>query len=209
MERPVPPIEVQEEDEDGIFIPAPELVAWIEATFLNEYHEMYNPDHDHLLDANIKALWTNVPNITKGVGVLATAEMPRPPATGGRWAREKYKYQMRQWFGIEAENINFLLTFYAPEMMCLSDRGFCATHEHELYHCGQAEDDYGAPKFRQSDFSPVFTIKDHDFTGFLGVTKRYGPVERNQRQMVDLAKKAPELNDFDISTACGVCRKAA
>lgn len=205
MNRPNPPIELQEEYEAGLFMPAPEIVAWIDATFLNEDHELYNEDHEHLKSASIKALWTNVPNVTKQVGVLATAEQPRPPATGGKWAREKYKLQMRQWFGFEADSIDFLLTFFAPEIINLSDKSFCASVEHELYHCAQAVDEYGEPRFRQSDYSPIFTIKDHDFTGFLGVVKRYGAIERNQKEMVKLAKKMPEVNDFDIAAACGIC----
>ena len=205
MKRPTPPIELHRENEAGLFTPAPEIVEWIQSVFLNVDHELYNEDHDHLRSASIKALWTNVPNVTKSVGVLASAEQPRPPATGGKWAREKYKAQMRWWFGYEAESIDFLLTFFAPEMKDLSDRSFCATIEHELYHCAQAVDEYGEPRFRQSDYSPIFTIKDHDFTGFLGVVKRYGAIERNQKEMVVLAKKIPEVNDFDISAACGIC----
>jgi hypothetical protein len=72
---------------------------------------------------------------------------------GNAWKRGRAEQQLRDWF--EAD-IDFLLTFYAPECARLDDRSFCALVEHELYHCAQERDQYGAPKFdRESGASDL------------------------------------------------------
>lgn len=45
---------------------------------------------------------------------------------------------------------------------------------HELHHCAQALDEFGSPKFRKSDGSPVLAIQGHDVEEFSAVVARYG-----------------------------------
>src|SRR4051812_15817098 len=110
MDRPYPPAHLREPEALGIFEPAPQIVEWIEGTFLNESSPFFDEAHLHLTQAKLGALWTNVTNVKQMVQVVATAEMPRPPMSGGKWARAKWEMQMRDWFGIEAPDIDFLLT---------------------------------------------------------------------------------------------------
>lgn len=210
MDRPYPPLSLRRPDETGIFEPAPELVEWIGATFLSEESPLYDEGHLHLTQATFGALWTNVTNIKQQVQVVATAEMPRPPTTGGKWGRAKWEMQMRDWFGLGWKNINFLLTFYAPYMAEAEDMGFCAVAKHELCHCSQELDEFEMPRFRKSDGLPVFAMKDHDFAGFLDVVRDFGPMsERNVPEIVRLVNEGPRIATVDVRRMCGTCMAKA
>jgi hypothetical protein len=45
----------------GSFEPAPEVLRWARATFINDGAVVENPDHEHLQQAEIGFLWTNEP----------------------------------------------------------------------------------------------------------------------------------------------------
>jgi hypothetical protein len=188
---------------------APELEIWLAETFLHETSALHNEDHQHLRSARIGCLWTDADNCAKQVTIAATAEIPRPPTTGGAWGRARWRYQMRGWFGLEAERLDFLLTFSAPLAVMSGDAEFCARMEHELYHCAQKLDEFGSPRFSRETGLPLYTLRDHDFAGFLGVARRYGAVERNVAELARILKDAPALVGDEIARACGVCARAA
>lgn len=186
-----------------IFIPASDLAAWIRATFIDDSGPLYNPDHAHLGAALIGCLWTNVPNTRKMKGIAAQAEMPR--AQGDAWTRARQEHWMREWFGDEPD---FVITVDAPLAAVLTDVQFCALVEHELYHCAQATDGDGLPKFTK-DGNPVFAMKGHDVEEFVGVVRRYGAVGAGIAELVEAANAGPTISTAHASWACGTCGKPA
>lgn len=206
--RPLPPDSLRDPNPFvGEFIPAPEVVQWIEQSFLHDESPLYNEEHSHLASANLGALWTNAANTTKQVEVIGQAEVPRAPGTMGKWGRARWKFQMYQWFGPDYDKLDFLVTLSAPYCFECSDLEWCALIEHELYHCAQAVDEFEQPKFRK-DGSPVFAIRGHDVEEFVGVVKRYGAVGRNVQAIADAAMKPPLIGMSAIGQACGTCLRA-
>ncbi|MGO4641695.1 putative metallopeptidase [Mesorhizobium sp. 2RAF45] len=198
-QRPLPPAELLEANEIK-FLAAGELVQWALATFIVEEASLRNDDHSHLNQANIGALWTNVPNGRSGRSIIGQAERGLPPA--GKWLRARIERQILDWFG---DVPDFILTFDAHYASQCSDAEFCALVEHELYHCGQERDMFGQPKFRRSGL-PAFTIRGHDVEEFVGVVRRYGADAAGVRALIDAANKGPEVANVHIAQACGTCR---
>lgn len=198
--RPQPPVELREPGEQ--FVAAFDLLDWIAQTFIEDGASLANADHQHLQQAQIGVLWTNIPNARQMRQVLATAEMPM--LRGNAWQKGRQQAQIVGWFGGLPD---FLLTFYAPEAATMDDATWCALVEHELYHCAQALDEFGAPKFRR-DGTPAFAIRGHDVEEFLGVVRRYGagPASDGVAQMVEAAKMIPAVRRSDIGRACGTCQ---
>jgi hypothetical protein len=120
---------------------------------------------------------------------------------GNAWKRGRADQQLRDWFEMD---VDFLLTFYAPGMLDLTDRDFCAVIEHELYHCAQAEDGYGAPKFDRETGAPDLCDPRPRRRGILG---RCPSLRRRRtvRELVEAAKRAPIVGDSSIAIACGTC----
>lgn len=79
--------------------------------------------------------------------------------------------------------------------------------EHELYHCAQARDEFGAPRFNQSSGKPIFEIIAHDVEEFVGVVQRYGAEATGIQDMVKAANKGPQIAKADIDGLCGTCSK--
>lgn len=198
-QRPLPPIDLIEAEEIR-FEPAPDLIEWARETFIAEDASLRNEDHHHLNSAVLAALWTNVPNGRAGRRIVGQCEMSLPPA--GKWLRGRIERQLLDWFGAVPD---FLLTFDAGYAAECSDAEFCALVEHELYHCGQERDVFGAPKFRKTGL-PAFAIRGHDVEEFVGVVRRYGADASGVRAMVDAANKGPEVANVHIAQACGTCR---
>ena len=69
---------------------------------------------------------------------------------------------------------DFLITFNTVYAAEADDATWCARCEHELYHCGQAMDRWGSPRFNPFTGLPVFCVRPHDCEEFVGVVKRYG-----------------------------------
>jgi hypothetical protein len=183
------------------FKPAPELLDWVRLTFLWSLSPLFNPEHDHLNSARLAFLWTDVPNEKHGKRILAQAEIPF--LQGHKWAKARQEQQIIDWFG---DPPDFLITVNARWAQALDDASFCALIEHELYHCGQAEDGFGIPKFRKNG-DPVFMIKGHDVEEFSGVIRRYG-ITKASSGVEDLVKAAlgkPEIAGAEIAAGCGVC----
>lgn len=202
MNRPIPPaqlLELAELSELGIRLqPAPEVWEWLQAEILAETGSIHNPEHAHLIDANIRVLWASSGFTKQGRVVLGQAEQVMFRAGG--WQKARQEQQMREWFGDEPE---FLITLAADYCAQCSDAEFCALVEHELYHIAQATDQYGAPKFTQEGL-PKLQMRGHDVEEFVGVVRRYGAGEDVQ-QLIDAASRPPEVAKINISRACGTC----
>ena len=197
MKRPRPPESLLEEFRSP-FLPAPECVEWIRETFIAADGELYNEEHAHLDSATIGVLWTAVSNSRHMRSVVGQAEMPT--FMGNAWSRGRQIQQMTEWFGSVP---TFIITFDAAFALSCSDIDWCRLVEHELYHCGQAQDVYGSPKFR-TDGTPAFAIRGHDIEEFGGVVRRYGAPEGLAKLMLEA--KTPQVAHSQIDGACGTCR---
>jgi len=200
MGRPLPPPEVAEAVE-GIFLPAHDLAAWVNETFIAEDGDLVNAEHSHLEAATIGFLWTNVANTRQMRRVLGQCERGQPQGSMGKWAKARAEQQVIAWFG---DVPDFIITIDATHAATCSDIEFCALIDHELYHAGQELDAFGSPKFRQ-DGRPAFTMRGHDVEEFIGVVRRYGVVSPEIEALVSAAKGRPEIGMASISQACGTC----
>lgn len=127
-----------------IFMPAHEVGTWIRSTFLDEDGSLFNQDHVHLRDAMLGVLWTSYPCTRQGMTVLGMAEMPMFRC--GAWQKGRQEQQLCEWFG---DIPDFLITLDAGYCEQASDAEFCALVEHELYHCAQAKNEFGLPRFNK------------------------------------------------------------
>jgi hypothetical protein len=170
--------------------------------FIDPGSKYYNTDHAHLTMASIGVLWTNEPNERQMNKVVGTAEVVKAPTSMGKWQKERFLYQIRQWFGYKPD---FLITLYAPYCAEADHWSFCALAEHELYHCALL-------RFTNMGM-PVWTIKGHDVEEHVGVVERYGvgAAAGKTKQLVEAAKKKPLMGRAQIQGLCGSepCLKAA
>lgn len=184
------------------FVPAPELKEWAIETFVLPGGALRNPEHAHLEFAHVDFLWTSVENSRGGRQIVGTAEIPDQGA-GGKWVKARARQQLGEWFGGVPDFLVTIDAVHASEA-AINDATFCALVEHELYHCGQALDEYGAPKFKR-DGSPVFAIRGHDVEEFVGVVRRYGKTAAGVAELVEVANEGPEVAAARIASACGTC----
>ncbi|MDB5611344.1 MAG: hypothetical protein JWP25_8244 [Bradyrhizobium sp.] len=206
--RPRPPQSLLSVDgivEGKSFVPAPDLIEWISATFLEEGAPLENPEHAHLRMASIGALWTSVPNARNGRSIVGQAELGQHIGGMGKWNRARAEQQAEEWFGEQVPD--FILTFDAGYADQCSDASFCALVEHELSHCGQERDEFGMPRFRKSTGMPAFCMRGHDVEEFVDVVRRYGADTSGVRAMIDAAAEGPTVAAADIGFACGNCVK--
>lgn len=201
--RPYPPASLLDGIEEKM-LPAPEVEQWLRKTFLDDKSNLYNKEHDHLKEASIGVLWTNAPNSRQMRDIAGTAQLAKPPQSAGTWAKVAWAQQMREWFGIIPD---FLVTLYAPYAADSDDAGFCALVEHEVYHCAQAIDQFGCPKFSKTTGRPVFAMRGHDVEEFVGIVRRYGAgaAAGSTAALIDASKRAPEISLANIAAACGTC----
>ncbi len=194
--RPAPPQQLD------CFRPAPELLAWVEQTILAPGGALHNPDHAHLLDADLAFLWA--PDAFERAGRTVLGQAEQVMFRAGGWQKARQEQQMIEWFGgVPA----FLITLAADYCATCSDVEFCALVEHELYHVGQRLDAFGAPAF-DKEGRPKLRIVGHDVEEFVGVVARYGPSE-DVRRLAAAAGAAPAVPRLDIARACGCCLRAA
>ncbi|MCI1836951.1 MAG: hypothetical protein LKI62_09735 [Achromobacter ruhlandii] len=196
LARPTPPAGFES------FAPAPDLLAWVEATIFTPGRLLHNPDHAHLVGADLAFLWASTGFQKAGRTVLGQAEQVMF-RTGG-WQKARLEQQMIEWFGRVPA---FLITLAADYCATCSDAEFCALVEHELYHIGHAPDPYGAPAFDKAG-RPKLRIVGHDVEEFVGVVARYGPSE-DVRRLAAAAGAAPAVPRLNIARACSCCLKAA
>jgi hypothetical protein len=197
MGRPNPPEDLLE----SVWLtlrPAPEVWEWIQSEVLADTGSIHNPEHAHLIDANIGVLWASTGFAKQGRVVLGQAEQLMFRAGG--WQKARQEQQIRDWFGEEPE---FLITLAGDYCAQCTEAEFCALVEHELYHIGHKLDKYGAPAFTQ-DGLPKLEMRGHDVEEFVGVVRRYGPSHDVQR-LIDAASRPPEVAKINIARACGTC----
>lgn len=202
FKRPMPPVN-EFEGVEAWFGPAPDLAEWASASFIDDAAPLRNPDHEHLRSASIGFLWTNVSNAKKGRMVIGTAEPGALQGAMGKWGRAKATLQVTDWFGMVPD---FIITIDATWWLQVSDAEACALIEHELSHCGQDTDEYGAPKFNRQTGRPVFTMRAHDFEGFVGIARRYGAIEPGVRELMEALSQEPLMTADMIGVACGCCQ---
>jgi hypothetical protein len=200
MQRPYPPLEILETDEPT-FTPANDLALWAKLTFIADGGKLANPDHHRLSAAHIGFLWANIPNQKQGKRVLGTAQLGKPMGSDA-WKKGAVEQQRREWFGALP---TFLITLDAAYAATCGNAEFCALVEHELYHCMQAEDEFGAPRFNEQTGEPVWAMRGHDVEQFIGVVKRYGADAAMVRELVEAAEKGPTVAQANITGACGTC----
>lgn len=212
MTRPRPPAQLlsSERDADNLspirFLPAPDLTEWFCATFIAQGAPLENEEHAHLQFATIGALWTNVGNSRAGRSIVGQAEfLKNAGGSRGKWGRAREQQQIEEWFGYVPD---FLLTFDAEYAARCEDAEFCALVEHELCHCGQERDEFGAPRFTAGGM-PAFTLRGHDVEEFVSIVRRYGADAAHVRPMIDAALAEPEVARVKIAAACGNCLRLA
>ena len=200
--RPMPPSSLIEVSEwADVFTrvePAPEIWEWIHSEVLADTGSIHNPDHAHLIDADIEVMWASTAFAKKGRSVIGQAE--QVAFRVGGWQKARMEQQMRDWFGRVPA---FIITLAADYCFQCSDAEFCALVEHELYHIAQAQDGFGAPKFTQEGL-PKLELRGHDVEEFVGVVRRYG-ASQGVQELIDAASAPPEVAKINISRACGTC----
>jgi hypothetical protein len=194
--RPAPPEQLDR------FLPAPELLAWVEQTILASGGALHNPDHAHLVDADLAFLWAPAASEKAGRTVLGQAEQVIFRAGG--WQKARQELQTIEWFGRVPA---FRITLAADYCLACSDAEFCALVEHELYHIGHAPDPHGAPALDKLG-RPKLRIVGHDVEEFVGVVARYGP-SADVRRLAAAAGATPGVPRLDLARACGCCLKVA
>ncbi|HEX8591737.1 MAG TPA: putative metallopeptidase [Pseudomonas sp.] len=202
MTRPFPsilPLGILDPSAFGLRLtPAPEVWEWIQAEVLADTGSIHNPDHAHLIDADIRVMWASSSFNKQGRTVLGQAEQVAFRAGG--WQKARMEQQMFDWFGCVP---TYIITLAADYCAQCPDIDFCALVEHELYHIAQAKDGYGAPKFTQEGL-PKLEMRGHDVEEFVGVVRRYG-ASPDVQALVDAANKPAEVGKLNISRACGTC----
>lgn len=209
LTRPQPPEHVSlPEMGDGQFCPAPDVMEWLRATFIDQDSILRNDDHAHLRSAHIGVLWTNVANGRRGRSIIGTCEM-LPPMAMGKWAKARMMQQIQNWFHpyIPGGVPDFIITLYAPYCARADDASFCALLEHETYHAGQEQGADG-PKFGQ-DGRPKYAIRGHDIEEFTGVVRRYGAKAAQADVFVTAATQGPQISQAEMDWACGSCQMKA
>ncbi len=199
LSRPYPPAEFVEEFSPYIkLMPATGIHEWVTEQILDGNGCLHNPDHSHLIDADIAFMWAASAFSKKGRTVLGQAEEVMMRAGG--WQKARMEQQMYEWFGHKPD---YIITVAADFCAECSDIEFCALVEHELYHIAQDTDEFGAPKFTR-DGQPKLCMRGHDVEEFVGVVRRYG-ASADVQEIIDAASQPAEVAKINIARACGTC----
>lgn len=188
--------------EVNAFAPAPDVEAWLRATFIVDDAPLHNEEHQHLNDARLGVLWASAPAKVNGLQAAGMAEMPMLRGKG--WVKTRQEYQFLHWFG---EIPDFVITFWGPYAAHVDDVGWCAIAEHELLHCGQLRDQWGDPRFSRVTGLPLFTMRPHDVEEFVTIVERYGAGAAAGRTaaLVRAAQRQPSVGRAQLEAACGTC----
>jgi hypothetical protein len=179
------------------FVPALELQAWVRENILDPEGKIHNPDFLDLLELNIGFLWTDVRFKKGGARILGTCSLA--DVGGDAWSKGRREQQIEEWFGeVFDDDLDFLITLYAPFAEDADMASVCAVVEHELYHCGIKKYVNG---------KPVLETRRHDVEEFIGVVRRYGAFASSQpiSELVAAAKKEPEIARATLEGVCGSC----
>lgn len=190
------------------FAPAPGLAEAVRALFLDEDSDFFIEEHAHLLYAEIGFLWTNAPARKRGRTILGTAEIFQRRGSG--WTKARQEAQMAAFFGGVPD---FVITISAPyAARCLEEGSHAnigALLDHELCHCGQALDNWGAPRFNQQTGRPIFTMRGHDVEEFVGVVARWGAAATMTEALAQAAQAKPLFGRAEAAGICGTCLRRA
>ncbi|MDF7627707.1 putative metallopeptidase [Erwiniaceae bacterium L1_55_4] len=197
--RPCPPVEFVREFAPYIKLtPATGVHEWVIEQIISEDGVLHNPDHLHLLEADIAFLWAATAFTKQGRTVLGQAEEVMMRAGG--WQKARMEQQLYEWFDHKPD---FIITLAGDFCSQCSDLEFCALVEHELYHIAQATDEFGAPKFTR-DGDPKLCLRGHDVEEFTGVVRRYG-ASADVQELIEAAARPAEVANINIARACGTC----
>lgn len=198
--RPYPPADFVEEFAPYIkLMPAAGIREWVTANILSGDGHLHNPDHGHLMEADIAFMWAASAFTKKGRTVLGQAEEVMMRAGG--WQKARMEQQLYEWFGHKPD---FIITLAADFCSQCTDLEFCALVEHELYHIAQDTDEFGAPKFYRDSGLPKLCMRGHDVEEFVGVVRRYG-ASSDVQDIIDAASQPAEVAKINIARACGTC----
>jgi hypothetical protein len=184
------------------FEPAPEVMSWARQAFINEGAGMEVDELAHLQQASIGFLWTNVPNTRRDRMLLGTCALM--PPNGDKWSAGRSLAQIREWFP-DGEDIDFLITLYAPAAFEMDDASFCALVLHELLHAGQKRDNYGQPQFQKETGKPVWALRGHDLEEFVTVARMFGAQAAGADAFVQAALEGPTVSRAQMNVVCGNC----
>ncbi|WP_415821368.1 putative metallopeptidase, partial [Enterobacter cloacae] len=98
--RPYPPVNFIASDNWQPYtrlIPANEVHEWVSRQILSDTGSIHNPDHEHLLEADLCFMWASDSFAKKGRHVLGQAEQVMLRAGG--WQKARMEQQMHEWFG--------------------------------------------------------------------------------------------------------------
>lgn len=203
IKRPMPPGHIGEymDGHGKNFIPAPEVLKFVNESFLAEGAPLFNADHAHLVDADIAFLWA-AGGFEKQMRVVV-GQCEKLMFRCGPWQKGRQEQQMSEWFGHVPE---FLITLDARYCAQCDNTDFCALVEHELYHIGHALDEFGQPKFDKRG-NAALDMRGHDVEEFVGIVERYGTGNPNSStsRLVKAANSKPTVSKLNISHACGTC----
>jgi hypothetical protein len=182
------------------YAPAPELADWARAVFIDDAGPLRNVEHEHLQRCTIGFAWAAEENSRNGRRILGLTEL-MPPMAMGKWQKGRAAQLMTDWFGAMPD---FLITIDTVAAS-FDDASFCALVEHELYHCAQATDAYGMPKFHRDSGEPMWGVRAHDVEEFVGVVARYGTEATGTAELVKAGSGKALVAVADVSMACGTC----
>jgi hypothetical protein len=169
-------------------------------TFVVGRGPLLNPHHGHLRAAKIAMLWAMEPNERGGRQILGTAQVGQVRASDP-WIRGQREQQIRDWFGAIPD---FLIVIDAGYWELAEDAQACALVEHELYHCAQAQDQFGMPRFTR-DGIPIWAMRPHDVEEFVGVVQRYGAAATYTEELKAAFERGPTIAAANIAACCGTC----
>lgn len=204
--RPMVPAHLREWGSS--FEPAPDLLAFLRYAFIDELAPFGRPEYEHLREAKIGVLWTNVERVKDGLLTLGMAQLYR--SSGDKWTSGRSAQQVFDWFvnwwpdEDDDPYPDFILTFYAPEAAEMNDPSFAALCAHELRHCAQKLDQYGEPKF-DDDGNPEFAMQGHDVEEFVSVVEDFGIEAAGPMaaRFVEAAQRAPRFSAGEVAGVCG------
>jgi hypothetical protein len=181
--------------------PANEVADWARACFINEDSPLINPEHEHLRNADIVFLWTNVEYIDGGMPVAGMAEIVQ--VNGKPWPSAERVDHLCLMHGRVPQARIWL---YAPYAATCSDAAFCALVEHELLHYRPKFDKEGEPVI-DDEGRPKLVKRAHDVSEFISIVRRYGvgAVHPNVQLMVEAAQMEPLITRAQIEAVCGTC----
>ncbi|MGV1222092.1 putative metallopeptidase, partial [Klebsiella pneumoniae] len=125
--RPYPPVNFTGENwlPYTRLIPATEIGEWVNQNILSEDGRIHNPDHAHLVDADVAFMWASGSFSKSGRIVLGQCEQVMMRAGG--WQKSRMEQQMHEWFGRIPK---FIITLAADYCEQCNDLEFCALVEH-------------------------------------------------------------------------------